>query len=207
MPETCASCKFTIKTPKPVAKNEWKSIPCEMCHRVENGVLTAQGRLPEHSHLAVRDRRPIPTRHVATNRELCEKCHSGQRRILLQGGHGQRPAQQLRLHQVPQSTWHQRQAARRRAATPMRSSRPQPIAGHDAAHAAVTCVACHDASGLQGGPDRRQEELDDVRASRRRAARPGRRPMFRTTCSARWTAHVATSPRTPGASAKASRPQ
>ena len=105
MPATCASCKFTIKTPKPVAKADWRNIGCEQCHKVEKTVLTEQVAWL-NAAIAQFDTTADPYEPVQSNTELCAKCHRGGYEIAL----GTR------------------------------------------AHAAVNCVACHDASGLKVGP-------------------------------------------------------
>lgn len=150
MPETCATCKFTVKTPKPVAQADWKSIPCATCHRVENGALTDKVAY-NNSAITQFETGTDPYVAVASNRELCEKCHRD---------HGGFPYN-VDLGQSKHSGFdctkchdpHTVTASCTAAGCHPDALKPAtPIAGHDQAHAAVTCSACHDASGLKVGP-------------------------------------------------------
>ena len=73
-PPNCVSCKFPFESEPRIAKgnplvpeDEWNSIGCEVCHKVENGVAAE-----EISWLD-----PITgySETVTSTTELCEKCH------------------------------------------------------------------------------------------------------------------------------------
>jgi hypothetical protein len=73
-PPSCFSCKFPTDAEMRIAEGnpfipeeEWVGIPCETCHRMENGVVT-QG---------IAWLNPISMEYVdvKTSNELCEKCH------------------------------------------------------------------------------------------------------------------------------------
>jgi hypothetical protein len=150
MPATCASCKFTIKTPKPIAQADWKAIPCEMCHRVENNVLVAKVAYL-NTAIAQFETDTDPYEDVASNRELCEKCHRNAGGFSYKVDMGSGPHSSFdctRCHNP-----HGIAATCSNAGCHADVLKPStPIAGHDAAHAAVNCTACHDAAGLKVGP-------------------------------------------------------
>ncbi len=148
MPATCASCKFTIKTPKPVAKSDWLSVACDVCHKVEDKTLTAQVAWL-NAAIAQFDSSQSPYEAVKTPGELCEKCHTDSgswhyRRDLGKSAHvGYACTKCHDAHSLKASC----------TSCHANVLKPEkPIAGHDAAHANVHCVACHDASGLKVGP-------------------------------------------------------
>lgn len=151
-PNTCLMCKFEIKTPKPVVKDEWKSVQCESCHRVDkegtvdgeiaafNQMMAMFGSTPEEAWDP-----------VANTTELCETCHRDTdewhyKRDLGQSAHVGYAC--TKCHDA-----HSSQASCTAAGCHADTLDPaKAIAGHDAAHTAVNCVACHDAAGLEVGP-------------------------------------------------------
>ncbi len=140
MPATCASCKFTIKTPKPVAKADWRNIGCEQCHKVEKEVLTKQVAWL-NTAIGQFDTTADPYEPVQSNTELCAKCHRGGYEIALG----------TRAHAGKGCTdCHNAHSTKANCANCHPALKE--AAGHDKAHAAVNCVACHDASGLKVGP-------------------------------------------------------
>jgi len=148
MPATCASCKFNVSAPKPVSKADWKSIECAMCHRVENGVSSAQivwlNTLVEQY-----DTTKDPYEAVKTPTELCEKCHRDASAARYKRDLGRGPHSSFECTKCHDA--HSTQAS---CAEPCHADalKAKAVAGHDAAHAVVHCVACHDASGLKVGP-------------------------------------------------------
>ena len=167
-PPSCFSCKFPTDPEMRIAEGnpfvpeeEWVGIPCETCHRMENGVATA----------GIAWLNPISMEYVAVNtpNELCEKCHvttvgtgnpvrsAVSHKILLGGPahlnyagfieetppptyctdchdpHTQQPKQCQDCHEID--------------AVAHAGGRYPAMAG------VVTCMACHDASGAEVGPN------------------------------------------------------
>ena len=150
IPATCASCKFTIKIPKPVAKTDWKSIECNICHRVENGNVGSQV-FWLNAAIAQFDTTKDPYEAVTSNTQLCEKCHKDSNPFFYKidmGSTAHIGKQCTACHDA-----HVLKASCTAAGCHADILTPaKPIEGHDAAHANVNCVACHDASGLKVGP-------------------------------------------------------
>jgi hypothetical protein len=150
MPATCASCKFTIKTPKPITKEEWKAIPCEQCHRVEQNVLSPKIAFL-NTAISQFETGTDPYEDVSTNRELCEKCHTDHGGFHYQVDLGKGPHSSFDCTKCHDP--HVVAASCTAAGCHPDALKPaKAIAGHDAAHASVTCAACHDAAGLKVGP-------------------------------------------------------
>jgi len=146
MPATCATCKFTIKTPKPVEKADWKNIGCEQCHRVEKETVT-QAVAWRNPALANFDPSSDPYETVKTNTELCEKCHRDTYKIEMgKSAHANKTCTDCH---DPHST---RASCTTAQCHPNVLKPTQPIVGHDTAHANVHCVACHDAGGWKVQP-------------------------------------------------------
>lgn len=153
----CMACKFPFdkEVRKPPAgtnvfieQKDWKNIGCDVCHQVSNGVV---------------DPKPVIWNQatgkydlVASNTELCEKCHTdsqgGSKHKIQIGGSAhtgqigltsKRPSECTDCHDP-----HSQQAS---CTNCHKSISQKP--GHDAAHAKVACNACHDASGLKLGPN------------------------------------------------------
>jgi hypothetical protein len=167
-PPSCFSCKFPTDPEMRIAEgnpfvpeDEWVGIPCETCHRMENGVAT-QG---------IAWLNPISMEYVDVNtsNELCEKCHvttvgtgnpvrSAVSHEIVLGGpahlnyagfideetpptyctdchdpHTQQPKQCQDCHEIDPTT-HAKGRYSLMADT-------------------VTCMACHDSSGAEVGPN------------------------------------------------------
>ncbi len=146
MPSTCANCKFSVPTPKPVAVADWKCIECSVCHRVENGVVTAPVAWL-NTLVAQYETTSDPYEAVKTNAELCEKCHNGPYGVTL-GSDAHSGYDCTQCHD-PHSLEASCAVPGCHADVLGTGNR---TVGHDAAHANVTCGACHDASGLAVGP-------------------------------------------------------
>ncbi len=148
-PPNCVSCKFPTDPRVRVAEhnrlvpeNEWRSIGCEVCHRVENGAI--------FKGIAWRDPATGQYQAIASATDLCERCHTDtetlrHKRDLGQAAH--RGFTCVSCHD-PHSTQASCTAA---GCHPGPGASLTPPPGHDPAHATVNCVACHDASGMQVG--------------------------------------------------------
>ncbi len=156
----CVSCKFATDTQVRIAEHnrfvpesEWKSIGCDVCHRVENGAVV--------KGLAWRDPASGQYQAVASATDLCEKCHTDTETLRHKVDLGQvthRGFTCVSCHD-PHTAQASCTAAACHAAVaqgsaPAASGTAVPAAPghHDAAHAEVACYACHDASGTQVGP-------------------------------------------------------
>lgn len=146
MPASCGACKFEVEPPPPtIAKVDWQHIPCKTCHQVKKGEVQA-----EYTWLAI----PIMEEYekVASTTDLCIKCHTDadavdHAGIAVAGAHADYTC--TRCHE-PHSLAASCDAA---GCHPGLENPPAPIPGHDADHAQVSCEACHDAGGLDVGPD------------------------------------------------------
>lgn len=146
IPATCQSCKFNLPAPKPVAQADWKNIDCEQCHVTAKGVVTPQVAWLDAT-IAQFDTNANPYEKVTSNTALCEKCHRDAFKIAFG------PVVHANMDCTGCHNPHSTAASCTMAACHPNVAKPAtPIAGHDAAHAAVACVACHDASGLSAGP-------------------------------------------------------
>jgi len=147
MPESCKSCKFEIAPPPPlIAESEWKNVECKICHKVKKKQVQA-----EISWLEIP---PIEEySEVASTTELCSKCHTQSEplaqhvSIVVAGAH-----QGLGCDDCHDPHDLSADCASSGCHSGIDSA-SGPIAGHDDAHAMVTCSACHDADGLTVGPD------------------------------------------------------
>jgi hypothetical protein len=167
-PPTCFTCKFPqdpelrIAEGNPfVPEDEWVGITCETCHRMENGVATE----------GIAWLNPISMEYVEVNtpNELCEKCHvttvgtgnpvrSAVSHEIVLGGpahlnyagfideetpptyctdchdpHSQQPKQCEDCHEIDPTT--------------------HAMGRYSLMEEKLTCMACHDASGAEVGPN------------------------------------------------------
>jgi len=150
LPESCTVCKFKVEEPPPLfRRDEWLAIDCKVCHRIDrNGAVH-----PEYTWLAVAAIDEYEK--VDTTTELCQKCHTGaddlpsHTDIHVSGAHeGFLCTDCHDAHDTASSC----SAAGCHEA-------PENLAAHDEMHQNVSCVACHDASGMAVGPS---EEFDGV---------------------------------------------
>ena len=123
---------------------------CNICHRVENDNVGSQV-VWLNAAIAQFDTTKDPYEAVATNTQLCEKCHKDTKTSFYKIDLG------ISAHTGKQCTvCHDAHSLKASCtatdchATVLTPAKP--IEGHDAAHANVNCVACHDASGLKVGP-------------------------------------------------------
>jgi len=146
MPENCATCKFEVDPPPPtIAEADWQHIPCNTCHRVKKGVVA-----PEYAWLSIP---PIDEyEDLPTTTELCIKCHTvvdviDHTGITVAGAHAGYSCTQCHdAHSIAASC--ATEECHADVVGPASS-----IAGHDADHERVACWVCHDAAGLNVGPD------------------------------------------------------
>lgn len=143
MPESCATCKFDVEEPPPfLAEEEWRAIECHVCHQGDRDEVS-----PEIAWLEIAQIEEY--QEVTSVDELCNKCHSttdilGHVSVVVGGDHyGYSCTQCHSAHSTVASC----------NAEGCHAEMPEPISGHDEAHAGVHCVACHDSSGLEIGPD------------------------------------------------------
>lgn len=147
IPETCLTCKFEIKDPPPyIAEEQWEHIPCKVCHAEGK-----RGKInPEIAWLEIAQIGEYAA--VASSTEICMKCHSSvglsdHRSIQIGSVHGDYTCTQC--HDA-----HSSQASC--SSSGCHDQVLDPVSGtpgHDSDHAIVDCFACHDASGLEVGPD------------------------------------------------------
>jgi len=144
IPESCLTCKFTVDPPPPlIPENEWADIPCMVCHRVDKkGVVEADYAWLEIAQIE-------EYADVDSADELCEKCHSGvdlpgHQAIIVGGAHaGFSCTSCHNAHDtLAGCTTGGCHEGLEEAST----------AGHTGVHQLVSCVACHDASGMEVGP-------------------------------------------------------
>lgn len=154
----CFSCKFPtdkevrISPQAPlIPEDNWAKVGCDTCH--------PDGKGPR---LAIWNNGTGQFDPVLTSTQLCEKCHTDslggtRHKIRLGGGaHSNqigttehRPELCIDCHDP-----HSGEASCSNATCHTDVLKPEKkIEGHDAAHAKVTCVACHDASGMAVGLD------------------------------------------------------
>lgn len=163
MPETCASCKFTIKTPKPIAKTDWQAVGCDVCHVVENKALTTKVAWL-NAAVAQFDSSQSPYEPVKSADEVCNKCHADVRGM--QYGRSMGTAAHASFGCTRCHDEHTLKAGCTAEGCHPNALTPQtPVPGHDAAHAAVSCGACHDASGLKAGPAEGSKTWTNFRAT------------------------------------------
>ena len=147
IPESCLSCKFELEEPPAViAESEWEHVPCKVCHEVDNkGNVEAQYAWLEIAQLEEYEKLDTPT-------ELCLKCHNEAElpdhpMAPLGGAHADYECTECHdAHDAIASC----------AAAGCHEDVVEPatsIPGHDPDHQTVSCAACHDADGMDVGPD------------------------------------------------------
>jgi hypothetical protein len=148
LPESCYACKFELEDPpSTIAESDWNDIPCNICHKVDKkGNVEAEFAWLEIAPLG-------EYADVASPSELCLKCHTaadvpGHSTIQLGGDHPDYICTDCHsAHDT--STSCDAVGCHPDVIEPV-----TPIPGHDQDHRSVTCGACHDASGMEVGPDK-----------------------------------------------------
>lgn len=146
VPAACLTCKFELTDPPPlIPESEWEHIPCRVCHEEDR-----RGNLdPAYAWLEIAQLGEYAD--VDTPTELCLKCHNeidlpDHALSTLGGAHADYECTQC--HDA-----HDTVASCTAAGCHDDVIDPaSPIPGHDEDHQAVSCVACHDADGLEVGP-------------------------------------------------------
>jgi hypothetical protein len=160
-PPNCVSCKFPFEAePRQAAGNplvpaaEWQSIGCEICHPIENDSV-----LPEVAWLDVQTGYHET---VFDSTLLCEQCHVDQGAIFHQrqlGNSVHTDFSCTNCHDAHDGSA-SCTAVGCHEGINMTSSPPEATlaedtytaVAHSNSHIDVTCVACHDGSGLAIGP-------------------------------------------------------
>lgn len=154
----CFSCKFPtdkavrISPQAPLIEEaNWKKVGCPVCHSVVNNVV---------------DPKPVIWNNgtqkydaVASNSALCEKCHTDslggtRHKIVLGGGAHSNQIGQSAARPTECTDCHNPHSMKSDCKTCHAAAfaADKQIKGHDAAHAKVTCTACHDATSMKARP-------------------------------------------------------
>jgi len=136
LPESCFACKFELEDPAPlIEKSAWTNVSCNVCHSVDK-----KGRVsPEYAWLEIA---PLGEySEVGSPDELCLKCHApvdipNHRSIVVAGVHA--GTQCTGCHSAHSTA----------ATCGAAGCHDGPIASHDDLHPNVSCIACHDAGGM-----------------------------------------------------------
>ncbi len=168
LPPNCVTCKFPTDesmrmatTMEFVSEEDWVGIACETCHKTEDGRVLA-----EASWL-----NPLTLEHEAIGipNELCTKCHADTKGVSASGGRGVEHA--ITLGGSAHLNWAGALPQDHRPAYCSDCHDPHSllpkqcidchedvlgmethIKGQAEAHANVSCLACHDASGMEVAP-------------------------------------------------------
>jgi hypothetical protein len=151
-PPNCVSCKFPTDKEVRIAKSnlliaaaDWKKVGCYVCHEVTGTVVNPK--------IAIWNNGTKKYDAVSSTTQLCQKCHEdsiggSQHRINLGGGaHSNQIGQTVRRPEACTDCHnpHSMKADCKNCHAAAFAA-DKKIVGHDAAHAKVTCVACHDAT-------------------------------------------------------------
>lgn len=145
LPESCYSCKFEVQEPDPVVEQaKWENIQCNICHKVDKKKVDPKPvwlEIPQIDEYV----------DVASNSELCLKCHSdvdvpGHAAVQVAGAHAQMNCTDC--HDAHSTT---ASCATAGCHTALESASAT-IPGHDERHKNVSCVACHDGAKMEIGP-------------------------------------------------------
>jgi hypothetical protein len=148
-PPNCVSCKFPFEaSPRIAAGNplvaeaEWADIGCNVCHRVQDGVVEAE--------IAWLDTATGYYEMIANATALCEKCHLDNetlrhKRELGSGAHADFVCTEC--HDAHDTQANCIDCHQETLANSLTSH-----SEYDETHPSLTCVACHDGSGLQAQP-------------------------------------------------------
>lgn len=152
IPSGCFSCKFEIEDPLPfIPETEWTPIECRVCHEVDrNNNVSSEFKWLE---IAAIDEYA----EVETASDLCLNCHTGSemsdhQAIEVIGVHEALVCTECHDAHTTYSS-----CSSSGCHDDWQSIEPA-IAGHDADHQNVSCVACHDASDLDVGPGEDADE-------------------------------------------------
>jgi len=145
MPASCTVCKFEVKPPPPLIEPaNAHSVDCKVCHQVDrNGTVQADVRWLEVAAIEQYAK-------VSSTNQLCQNCHTGAEveahaDIIVSGAHADAD--------LTCTDCHDSHALTASCGASGCHETLEETPGHDADHAKVHCVACHDASGMSVGPD------------------------------------------------------
>ncbi|MCK5053054.1 MAG: hypothetical protein KAR65_02175 [Anaerolineales bacterium] len=145
--ESCLVCKFEIAPPPAsIAQDMWTNIECNVCHLVDKNDEVE----PEFAWLLFLLINEYE--QVDSSTELCGKCHAdpdldlpGHTAVVVGGAHADYSCTDCHdAHSTTPASC---------GAAGCHDDMAADIPGHDEAHEAVSCVACHDAGGKAVGPD------------------------------------------------------
>jgi len=177
-PPNCITCKFPTDdeirmatTMEFVEEEDWVGINCETCHIVENGVVT------EGNYWL----NPLTDEYeeIAISNQLCTKCHLNSKGVSATGGRG--VEHEIYLGGSAHKNWAGLLDTKHRPdqctdCHDPHSQQPKQcedchegpldlhadVTGFAVMYEKVTCMACHDATGLDVGPLPDSEEFGDL---------------------------------------------
>ncbi len=148
-PPNCLSCKFPNESQVRIASSnslvsqeDWKNIGCEICHNVQDGVVSAQTAWLD-----------IETGyHEATSQpdQLCTKCHMDTATLkhgIDLGNQVHKGFSCINCHEPHSTTASCVSSGCHADLKNVSVDKTSPVY-HSNIHAMVNCVACHDASGM-----------------------------------------------------------
>ncbi len=155
----CIACKFPfdkeVRTPPAgtnsfIEEKDWKNIGCDVCHKVEAGVVSAQ--------IAMWNNATGKYDSVASTTELCEKCHTdslggSRHKVRIGGGAHTNQIGMTAKRPIACTNCHNPHSSKA-ACTNCHGNvfKDKPTQGHIAVHEKMGCVVCHDASGAKVEP-------------------------------------------------------
>jgi hypothetical protein len=150
LPKDCLSCKFTLPKPEPIPEDDWASIPCDICHKVTDGAAEPGVYWVHAIIIDFSDEDPYEP--MDTNSELCVQCHRDEGDFTYARDLGSQ------LHQSQECTDCHDSHGLVADCTSCHEDVLTPTTGNRMAHGTpghekITCVACHDAAGLEVKPD------------------------------------------------------
>ncbi len=147
LPESCFTCKFELsEPPKLIDESQWQSITCKVCHQTDK-----KGNVePEFSWLEVAALEEYV--EVENANELCMKCHAPsniQEHVAIEIGGAHTDFLCTDCHNAHDLTTSCGDSSCHETLQDPETI----ISGHDEDHSNLACEACHDASGLDVGPE------------------------------------------------------
>ena len=143
MPASCNVCKFEVEPPPPLIEQaNSHSVDCKVCHRVDKtGTVLAENQWLEVAAIE-------QYAEVESVNQLCQYCHTGA------GVEGHADIELGGVHtDLACNDCHDEHAMTVSCTSSGCHESLEEHPGHDTDHAIVHCVACHDISGMEVGPD------------------------------------------------------
>ena len=150
-PPNCVSCKFSFEDEPLIAvgnplvpEEEWVSIGCDVCHRMEADVPVA-----EYSWFD-----PVTNYYITVidSSELCEKCHLDNEALRHRRDLGTEVHTDFSCTNCHDPHRTNASCTACHEVSLDGTSANIATAGHIPEHSTISCVACHDAAGLEVGP-------------------------------------------------------